>query len=222
MIDFIFMFTRDDQTVEDCLEVFDQIEALGVAHMGFKDVGADMEKLKELNRRIKGSGAASYLEVVSTTTEECLNSVRAAIEIGVDRVMGGTQAEEILTLLDGTGIDYLPFPGVPVGHPTKLGGSPRDVESDCQRYGALGCAGVDLLAYRATEADPLDLIKAARRGTVGYLVVAGSVDSPDRIRALANAGADAFTIGTAAFSGSFSQRKGALTSQLKDILSAAA
>ena len=39
---------------------------------------------------------------------------------------------------------------------------------------------------------------------------------------LAEAGANAFTIGSAAFDGSFSPRKGALASQLGDILEAAA
>ncbi|WP_227010440.1 4-hydroxythreonine-4-phosphate dehydrogenase [Pelagibius marinus] len=221
-IDFIFMFTRADQTVEDCLEVFETVARAGVKHMGFKDIGVDFDTLVELNRRIKDAGAVSYLEVVSSTKEACLESARAARKIGVDRVMGGTEAKEILEILDGSGIDYLPFPGKPVGHPTELGGKPGDVEADCRRFEAMGCAGADLLAYRATEADPLDLVRAARRGTKGTLVVAGSVDSPERIRALAEAGADAFTIGSAAFDGSFSPRKGALGSQLQDILAAAA
>lgn len=221
-IDFIFMFTRADQTVEDCLEVFETVARVGVKHMGFKDIGVSFDTLVELNRRIKAAGAVSYLEVVSSTKEACLESASAARRIGVDRVMGGTEAEEILEILKGSGIAYLPFPGRPIGHPTALGGCADDVEEDCRRFEALGCAGVDLLAYRATEADPLELVKAARRATKGTLVVAGSIDTPERIRALAEAGANAFTIGSAAFDGSFSPRKGALASQLEDILAAAA
>lgn len=220
MIDFIFMFTRQDQTVEDCLATFEAIKDVGVAHLGFKDVGVERETLRELNRRIKASGAVSYMEVVSTTSEDCLNSARVAVDIGVDRLLGGTQVEEILTLLQGSGIEYLPFPGRPEGHPTRLGGTPQTVADDCRRFAALGCAGIDLLAYRATEADPLDLVRAARGATAGTLVVAGSVDSPARIEALAAAGADAFTIGSAAFDGSFAPRKGLLASQLSDILAA--
>ena len=78
----------------------------------------------------------------------------------------------------------------------------------------------DLLAYRATEADPLALVRAARRATAGLLLVAGSVATPAQIRALAEAGADAFTIGSAVFNGTFSPRKGALLSQLRDVLAA--
>jgi 2,4-dienoyl-CoA reductase-like NADH-dependent reductase (Old Yellow Enzyme family) len=221
-IDFIFMFTRADETVEDCLEVFETVARAGVKHMGFKDVGASFETLVELNRRIKAAGAVSYLEVVSTTRESCLESARVARRLGVDRMMGGTDVRAILEVLDGSGIGYLPFPGRPLGHPTALAGRPGEVAADCRRFEALGCAGVDLLAYRATEADPLELVKAARRATKGTLVVAGSIGTPQRIRALAEAGADAFTVGTAAFDGSFSPRKGALGSQLAAILEAAA
>lgn len=214
------MLTRQDQTIEDCLETFDPVRSLGIRHLGFKDVGVSIETLKALNWAIKNSGAVSYMEVVSETPDACIKSARNAVEIGVDRLLGGTVVEPTLKILAGTAIGYLPFPGRPEGHPTRLGGSPGDVERDCRRFSELGCAGVDLLAYRATEADPLDLVRAARQGTAGYLAVAGSIDSPDRIRAVAAAGADGFTIGTAALEGAFSPRKGALTSQLVDILEA--
>ncbi len=220
MIDFIFMLTRQDQTVIDCLETFVEIRSTGVGHVGFKDVGVPLETLKELNKSIKATGATSYMEVVSETTEDCMRSARNAVEIGVDRLLGGTDVGPILEILAGTKIVYLPFPGRPEGHPTRLGGSTDDVENDCRRFAQLGCAGVDLLAYRATETDPLDLVRASRKGMDGYLVVAGSVDSPERIRAVAEAGADGFTIGTAALEGAFSPRKGSLASQLGDILEA--
>jgi hypothetical protein len=214
------MLTRDDQTVVDCLDVFAAVEPLGLGHVGFKDVGIERDVVEELHRRIKASGATTYLEVVSTTPEAALASARVAAEIGVDPLMGGNQVDEILAVIAGTPTDYLPFPGRPEGHPTRLGGSPDLVEAHCRDYDARGCGGVDLLAYRATEADPLDLVRAARRGTSGYLVVAGSVDSVEQIEALKSAGADAFTIGSAVFNGSFSPRRGMLTNQLRDVLAA--
>ena len=220
MIDFIFMLTRQDQTVIDCLETFEDVRSAGVGHVGFKDVGVPLETLKELNRSIKATGATSYMEVVSETPEDCMRSARNAVEIGVDRLLGGTDVGPILEILAGTNIEYLPFPGRPEGHPTRLGGSPDEVENHCRGFAEVGCAGADLLAYRATEADPLDLVRAARRGMDGYLVVAGSIDSPERIRAVAEAGANGFTIGTAALEGAFSPRKGSLKSQLSDVLAA--
>lgn len=221
-MDFIFMLTRHDATIVDCLDVIDYIEDIGIKHIGFKDIGIDRETMRELNKRIKSQGATSYLEVVSTTLDDCLSSARSAVDIGIDRLLGGTDAEAMLKILDGTGIDYYPFPGKPTGHPTRLGGSAMEIAADCARFENLGCAGADLLAYRAYEADPLESVSNARLAMKGYLVVAGSVDTPEQIQALAKAGADAFTIGSAAFDGSFSPRKGSLRSQLKDILAACA
>ena len=216
------MLTRSDQTVPDCLEVLEEIRPVGLTHIGFKDVGVSPEVLAELRRRITAMGATSYMEVVSTSPEACLRSARVARDIGIDRLLGGTQVEEVQQILAGSAVQYHPFPGKPFGHPTKLAGSAADVEADCRRFAASGCAGVDLLAYRATEADPLELVRAARRATPGTLLVAGSVSRAEQIRALAAAGADAFTIGSAAFDGSFSPLKGSLRSQLRDILDACA
>jgi hypothetical protein len=220
-VDFIFMLTRDDQTVEDGVEVLAAIRDIGLRHVGFKDVGVDPRTLGLLAERIRAAGATSYMEVVSTSAEACAGSARTAVEIGVDRLLGGTEVERTLEILRGSRVAYYPFPGRPAGHPTRLGGRPEDVAADCARFARLGCAGVDLLAYRATDADPVELVRAARRATPGYLIVAGSVNTAARIQALRAAGADAFTIGSAAFDGSFSPRKGLLRSQLLDILAAA-
>ena len=80
--------------------------------------------------------------------------------------------------------------------------------------------GVDLLAYRATEEDPLRLIQASRRGlgAKGHLIVAGSIDSTERIRAVADAGADAFTIGSAIFEESFAPGVKGIKGQCEAVL----
>lgn len=218
-MDFIFMLTRNDRTVVDCLEVLESIVPLGLKHIGFKDVGVPTKTLKALTTAIKDIGATSYLEVVSETPEACLNSARVGGELGIDCLLGGTAAVEILNILKGTRTLYYPFPGKPSGHPTKLGGTPADIEADCRKFLDAGCAGVDLLAYRATDADPLELVKAARRGLgTNRLIVAGSIASRNRIRDIAEAGADAFTIGSAVLDGSYNNTKGLLQSQISSVL----
>jgi hypothetical protein len=219
-MDFIFMLTRDDRTVEDCLDMIELIRPVGLKHVGFKDVGVSPGVLKALAKAIRAAGATSYMEVVSTTPKACLASARVARDLGVDRLLGGTQVDEILDVLDRSGTEYYPFPGRPIGHPTKLGGAPAEIEAHCREFAAKGCAGCDVLAYRATEAEPIDLVKAARRGLGPdkYLIVAGAITSAERIRAIEAAGADAFTIGTAAFNGSYSPTKGSILSQLRDVL----
>lgn len=219
-MDFIFMLTRSDQTVEDCLELFELIKPVGLKHVGFKDVGVDAATLRKLTDAIHAAGAISYMEVVSATPESAINSVKIARELGVQRLLGGTQVDEAMKVLEGSNTEYYPFPGKPFGHPTKLGGTPELVERQCREFMAKGCKGVDILAYRATEADPIELVKASRRG-IGddaYLIVAGSVGSLERIKAVRNAGADAFTIGTAVFDGSYNPRKGSILSQLESVL----
>jgi hypothetical protein len=218
-VDFIFMLTRNDATVENCLEIIAVALDLGLKHIGFKDIGVESAILHRLAEAIRESGATSYLEIVSTTRASELTSVRSALALGVDRLLGGVHVEEALAIVAGSRARYLPFAGRPFGHPTQLAGDAALVEAQCRAYRAMGCAGVDLLAYRATESDPLDLVRAARRGLgdEGVLVAAGSVSSRARVRALREAGVDAFTIGTAAIDGSYAPGAGTLRAQLAAI-----
>lgn len=211
------MLTRDDQTVTDCREVVKELAGLGVSHVGFKDVGVRPAVLEALHADIKALGATSYLEVVSTTAQEALDSARLAVSLGVNRLMGGTWVARTLEIVAGTPTEYFPFPGSPQGHPTVLRGSPQDIAADCARYGQMGCHGVDLLAYRAVGHDPLDLVTAARQATSGQLIVAGSVSTASQVQALARAGVDGFTIGSAAFSGDVDRRSALLRSQLSTV-----
>ncbi|HEY3451322.1 MAG TPA: hypothetical protein VGK67_33495 [Myxococcales bacterium] len=218
-MDLIFMLTHEDRTVSGCLEVLEEIAPLGLKHIGFKDVGADRPTLSALSRRIAALGATSYLEVVSTDREGCLAAARAAAELGVHKVMGGTDAAAMLSVLGPAGVSLLPFPGRPQGHPTKLGGDSKLVAEHCRAFVSQGCAGADLLAYRATEADPLELVRAAREGLgSAELVVAGSVVDAQQIAALAAAGADGFTVGGAVFAERWAPGQHGVLAQLKALL----
>ena len=219
-MDFVFMLTRNDATVENALDLVAIARPLGLKHIGFKDVGADAAMLRRLTAAIREMGASPSMEIVATTRETELRGIELGRYLGVDRLMGGVHVEEALKILDGSAIRYLPFAGLPSGHPTQLGGSALQVEAQCRDFAAKGCAGVDILAYRATEAEPLDLVVACRRGLLdqGTVVVAGSVNSPQRVAAVRAAGADAFTIGTAAIEGSYAPGAGPLAAQLRAVL----
>lgn len=209
------MLTRQDRTVADCLALFRLIRPLGLKHIGFKDVGADPATLGALSDAIRASGARSYLEVVSTAPESCLASARVAAEIGVDCLLGGTDVVALQDILGKSETRLFPFAGYPRGHPTRLAGAPEDIEAHCRGFAEKGCAGADLLAYRATAADPIALIRAAKKGLGGKrLIVAGSIASAAQIRAIGEAGADAFTIGSAVLDGSYAPSMGSVLSQL--------
>jgi len=217
----IFMLTRDDRTVPNCLEVLDAVATVGLRHIGFKDVGVDRATLCSLARRIRELGATCYLEVVSLEREAWRASVRTALELEVDKLLGGTEVEAVLGMLSGSPISYYPFPGRPVGHPTRLEGDATRIASDCRHFVERGCAGVDLLAYRATEAPPGELVCAARAALgQAELIVAGSVRSAERVRELAEAGVDAFTVGTAVFEDAWCPDRPGLVGQLEAVLAA--
>lgn len=219
-MDFVFMLTRNDATVENALELIETARPLKLKHIGFKDVGADASTLRRLTAAIREAGASPWMEIVATTRESELSGVELGRDLGVDMLMGGVHVAEALKILDGSATRYLPFAGLPTGHPTRLGGSALEVETQCRDFARQGCAGVDILAYRATEAQPLDLVAACRRGFLesGAVVVAGSVNSPKRVAAVRAAGADAFTIGTAAIEGSYAPGCGPLSAQLRAVL----
>lgn len=218
-MDFIFMLTEHDRTVSNCMEIMKGVSDTGLTHIGCKELGVERETLRELVRTIKDVGATSYLELVGTNFDGCVDAVEMAVDVGVERLLGGLRPEELQKICDGR-VQYYPFPGFPEGHPTKLRGTPDQVAEHCRRFSAIRCPGVDLLAYRAVDADPLDLVRAARSAMDGYIICAGSVDSPERIRALADAGADAFTIGSAVFDGSFSPSVSSIAERVKRVLDA--
>jgi hypothetical protein len=219
-MDFVFMLTRNDATVENALDLVEIARPLGLKHIGFKDVGADAAMLRRLTAAVREAGASPWMEIVATTRESELRGVKLGRDLGVEMLMGGVHVDEALGILNGSATRYLPFAGAPIGHPTRLGGSALAVEEQCRAFAAKGCAGVDILAYRATEADPLDLVAACRRGFLafGAVVVAGSVNSPQRVAAVRAAGADAFTIGTAAIDASYAPGAGPVAAQLKAVL----
>lgn len=199
MAEFLFMLTKDDATVSDCLDVYNQVRDTDLRWVGFKDIGVPTKTLAELARRIRVDGRNVVLEIVSTDAAAEVASVRAGVELGVDLMMGGTQPDAALPLLKGKPIRYFPFPGEIVGHPSILKGTIDSIaESGRQLTARPGVAGLDLLAYRWTG-DVSALMGEVVRKSAGPVVVAGSIVTSDQIRIVTDRGAWGFTIGGAVF-----------------------
>ena len=215
---FIFMLTRNDRTVEDASEQLKTALSLGVRHIGFKDIGLPIEQLKVLNQAIKAGGATSYLEVVSLDRKSEIVSAKAATEIGVDVLLGGTRVDDVLPIVAGTEIQYFPFPGRITGHPSVLEGSIEEIVESAKSLTARGGVhGLDLLAYRSKEDVPA-LIKAVCAAVSKPVYVAGSIDTPERIAVVKKAGAAGFTIGTAALDGKYPAEDKNVAGQLAAII----
>ncbi|MFL5859238.1 MAG: 1-(5-phosphoribosyl)-5-((5-phosphoribosylamino)methylideneamino)imidazole-4-carboxamide isomerase [Solirubrobacteraceae bacterium] len=200
MIEFIFMLTHNDVTVDDAREVLAQLRDTGLRYVGFKDIGASPEVLADVTASAHERGMEVMLEVVSTSVEDEMRSLAAALEIGVDWVLGGTNPERGAEILAAGDVRYCPFPGIIEGHPSVLKG---DVEMIAQHAAELtardGIYGVDLLAYRHESADPVALTRAVVDAADGPVIAAGSVASLGQIADLERAGAWGFTIGGAIF-----------------------
>ncbi|KGS15216.1 cupin, partial [Pseudomonas coronafaciens] len=215
---FIFMLTRNDRTVADASQQLQTALDLGVRHIGFKDIGLPIEQLKSLNAAIKAGGATSYLEVVSLDRESEIVSAKAAVEIGVDILLGGTRVDDVLPIITETGIQYFPFPGLITGHPSVLEGSIEEIVDSAKAMAARdGVHGLDLLAYRSAENVP-ELMRAVCAAVSKPVYVAGSIASPERIAIVQGAGAAGFTIGTAALDGQYPADGKDVPSQLNAIL----
>jgi hypothetical protein len=222
MIEFVFMLTHHDRTVGNALYVYEQTRGSGLRYIGLKDVGATPEVLAELTRTAQDDGLEVMLEVVSTSADDELRSLRAAAEIGVDWVLGGTHPDEGVEILRGTGIKYCPFPGQVIGHPSELDGELDEIAEHARTLTALdGVYGLDLLAYRHRRLDPVALTRAVAGTAAGPVIVAGAIASPAQIRDVAAAGAWGFTIGGAVFEDRLPGAPG-IGSQLREVLAVSA
>jgi len=216
MVEFIFFLTYSDVTVYNALDVFDEIKDTGINFVGFKDVGLPEEKLKKLVGKMKKAGKTTFLEVVSATKEDNIRSAKMGVKLGVDNLIGGTYVEETLPLIKNTGIKYFPYIGKIVGHPCLLRGTIEEITKDARRVEALGVNGIDLLAYRY-DGDVERLIKSVQNTVKIPLIIAGSIDSFERVRKMAELGVWAFTIGSAVFDKKFVSN-GTLSDQISAAL----
>ena len=214
---FIFMLTRDDRTVCDAFDHLQVALELGIKHIGFKDIGLPLAELAALNKTIKNGAATSYLEVVSLDSQHEVASAQAALEIGVDYLLGGTRTDVVLPVIAGSGIRYYPFVGRITGHPSVLEGTIDAIAAQARELaGTVGVHGLDLLAYRF-QGNVDVLLQAVCAASEKPVIVAGSIESPEQIQKVRAAGAAGFTIGTAALNGDFPASSTDLVTQLRAI-----
>jgi hypothetical protein len=201
MTELILMLTKDDVTIADCLSAYDQLRGTDVQWVGFKDIGPAADTLQELTRRIHADGRHAVLEVVSEDRDAEMRSVAVGTDLGVDLIMGGTRVDESAAVAARSGISYYPFPGTIQGHPSRLAGTLSDIVASAKEVSSHpDVSGLDLLAYR-WPGDVPELIRQVVAAVDVPVVVAGSIDSPERFAAVRNAGAWALTVGTAAVTG---------------------
>jgi hypothetical protein len=221
MAEFIFMLTHNDCTIDNAFDVLEETRSLGLRYVGFKDIGLSFDRLKDLTAAIHAAGQKVMLEVVSISKEDELRSVAAAVDLGVDYLLGGTHATEAAEIIKCTDIRYCPFPGQVIGHPSLLRGTVAEIaESARLLTETKGVFGLDLLAYRY-DRNVEDLVRSVVAAVNVSVIAAGSVDSSEKIRLLSDLGVWGFTVGSAVFEKRFVEG-GSIRNQLEAVLPAAA
>ncbi len=94
------MLTYNDETVEDAVDVFNNIKDLPIKYFGFKDIGLPHKRMDSLNNIMKKAGKETFLEVVRYTEQEVLESADLAVNIGFDYLMGTLYYDSIWDLID--------------------------------------------------------------------------------------------------------------------------
>ena len=139
--DFIFMLTKDDQTISDAREYVKEIVSGGVKHIGFKDIGLPINELKLLAQDLRKEGVKVYLEVVSLDAESEKQSAEVAMQLNVDFLLGGTRPEIIAPIVKDHDLKYYPFVGKIEDHPSILTGTITEIADHAQQITSID--GVD-------------------------------------------------------------------------------
>ncbi|MCW4466788.1 hypothetical protein OK351_14940 [Glutamicibacter sp. MNS18] len=200
----IVMLTHHDVTVANARELFRESADLPIKYWGFKDNGLSFPELGNLVTDMREAGKSPVLEVVNFDEAGLLKSIELAVDCGVEYFTGGIFSDKALEQAKGAGMKYYPFCGNVGGSVIELRGSHQSVIDNARRLIELGVDGVDLVAYRYKDGDPVELAKAAIEGVgAENLIIAGSINSCERMQIMAEVGPFGYTMGGALFDGKF-------------------
>ena len=213
----IVMLTYNDKTVSNALEAFDQCKDLPVEYWGFKNVGLPVEKMKKLVCNMKKVKKTTFLEVVTYDEKSCIDAAKLAIDCQFNYLMGTIYFESVHNLLKDKNIKYFPFCGKVSASPSILEGSIQEIINDAKLMEEKGVDGFDLLAYRYVG-DPEKLSQQFIKEIKVPVVLAGSINSFDRLDKVKQFKPWGFTIGSAFFDKKF-VKDGSFKEQVIRVLS---
>ncbi|VEJ59568.1 hypothetical protein [Arachnia propionica] len=200
----IVMLTHNDVTVPDARACFADAADLPITYWGFKDNGLNPSEMKLLVEDFRQAGKVPVLEAVTFDDEELMRAVSIAIDCGMEYFTGSTFSREVAQRVHAAGLKYFPFCGQVRGPVISLTGAPSDVVADAVEQLRLGADGVDLVAYRYKTGDPVALAKElVHKVGEKRVVIAGSINSRERMEMMEEIGPFGFTIGGALFEGAF-------------------
>ena len=126
---------------------------------------------------------------------------KTAVEMGFDYLMGTIFFDSVYAYLQEHQVKYLPFCGTVTGSPSVLTGSFEEIIANAQSMIDKGVYGIDLLAFR--HAQGAELAEAYCKAISAPVVIAGSINSRERIDFINRINPWAFTMGSALFTDDF-------------------
>ncbi|MBC3193393.1 hypothetical protein H7X46_20230 [Pseudonocardia sp. C8] len=200
----IVMLTHHDVTVADARDRFRACADLPVQYWGFKDVGLERREMEQLVADFREAGKTPVLEVVRFDEKDLAEAAALAVDCGIEYFTGGRFSPAVSETAQAAGMRYFPFCGRVEGSPIALTGAPAEVVEDARRIRELGADGVDLVAFRYAGADQIGLAKQIVQELGGEnVILAGSVNSVERIAQMHEIGPSGYTMGGALFEGAF-------------------
>jgi len=196
------MLTNHDKTVKNALELFEECKNIPVEHWGFKNIGLPIIQMKKLVRNMKNANKKTFLEVVSYTEKECIEATKLAIECEFDYLMGTIFFQSVYDLLKDKPIKYMPFCGKVSGSPSVLEGSIDEIIAHAKSIKEKNVYGLDLLTYRYTG-DPEELAQKFIKEIDLPVIIAGSINSFEKLEKVKKLNPWGFTIGSAFFDKKF-------------------
>jgi len=197
----IVMLTHNDVTIRNAQEYFDLCKDLPVEHWGFKNICLPKNEMQDLVTSMKSSGKKTFLEVVTYSEQECMDGAKTAVEMGFDHLMGTVYFESVFQYLLDKNIKYLPFCGRVSASPSILEGEISEIIQDAKNLLNKGTFGIDLLAFR--HQNGAELAKKYCQEILQPVVVAGSINSFERIDFINTINPWGFTMGSALCTSTF-------------------
>ena len=212
----IVMLTNNDKTVQDAIEVFDSNKELPVQFWGFKNVGLPIKQMKQLVKNMKDAEKSTFLEVVTYTEDECMKAAKLAVECNFDYLMGTIFYDSVFNFLKDKPIKYSPFCGKVSGSPSILEGTINEIINEAKNIQRKGVDAFDILAYRYIGG-PEELAEKFIQAIDIPVIIAGSINSYERLDKIKELNPWGFTMGTALFKKNF-DKDGTFKDNLKKVL----
>lgn len=199
----IVMLTHNDQTIYNADEIFNECKDLPIECWGFKNVGISTEDMCKLLNDMKKAGKKTFLEVVTYTEDSCMKGAEFACRHNFDYLLGTVFYSSVWEYIKTKPIEYFPFVGNVTGSPSVLNGSIEDILNQALEFQNKNIPGIDLLAFRHEQQSPTRLSKDIVSNLNIKTIVAGSINSFERIEFIKELNPWGFTIGSALVTGNF-------------------